>query len=428
MSSTSITLIAVIAVLVMMSAYFSATETAFSSLNKIRLKSLANNGNKRAAHALALLENYDKLLSTILIGNNIVNIASASIATVLFVEQFRLGNSGVTISTIVMTIVVLIFGEISPKSLAKESPERFAMFSTPFLSFFVKLLTPLNFLFRQWKKLLNKLFKAEDDRGITEEELITIVDEAENEGGIDEHESELIRSAIEFNDLEVEEILTPRVDVVAVEENDPMDKIAEVFRTNGLSRLPVYRETIDNIIGIIHEKDFYAQLYQNRNEIAPIIKTAVCATTSMPVSKLLRLLQGSKTHMAIVIDEFGGTAGIVTLEDILEELVGEIWDEHDEVVEEFKKNPDGSYLVSCSADLEDMFELLGLSEEVDTSTVSGWVIDELGGVPKVGDNFTYENLRVTVTRTDFRRVLEIRVELLPEQEEDSEKTGASAQR
>ena len=424
MSSTSITLIAVIAVLVMMSAYFSATETAFSSLNKIRLKSLANNGNKRAAHALALLENYDKLLSTILIGNNIVNIASASIATVLFVEQFRLGNSGVTISTIVMTIVVLIFGEISPKSLAKESPERFAMFSTPFLSFFVKLLTPLNFLFRQWKKLLNKLFKAEDDRGITEEELITIVDEAENEGGIDEHESELIRSAIEFNDLEVEEILTPRVDVVAVEENDPMDKIAEVFRTNGLSRLPVYRETIDNIIGIIHEKDFYAQLYQNRNEIAPIIKTAVCATTSMPVSKLLRLLQGSKTHMAIVIDEFGGTAGIVTLEDILEELVGEIWDEHDEVVEEFKKNPDGSYLVSCSADLEDMFELLGLSEEVDTSTVSGWVIDELGGVPKVGDNFTYENLRVTVTRTDFRRVLEIRVELLPEQEEDSEKTGA----
>ncbi len=424
MSSTSITLIAVIAVLVMMSAYFSATETAFSSLNKIRLKSLANNGNKRAAHALALLENYDKLLSTILIGNNIVNIASASIATVLFVEQFRLGNSGVTISTIVMTIVVLIFGEISPKSLAKESPERFAMFSTPFLSFFVKLLTPLNFLFQQWKKLLNKLFKAEDDRGITEEELITIVDEAENEGGIDEHESELIRSAIEFNDLEVEEILTPRVDVVAVEENDPMDKIAEVFRTNGLSRLPVYRETIDNIIGIIHEKDFYAQLYQNRNEIAPIIKTAVCATTSMPVSKLLRLLQGSKTHMAIVIDEFGGTAGIVTLEDILEELVGEIWDEHDEVVEEFKKNPDGSYLVSCSADLEDMFELLGLSEEVDTSTVSGWVIDELGGVPKVGDNFTYENLRVTVTRTDFRRVLEIRVELLPEQEEDSEKTGA----
>lgn len=424
MSSTSITLIAVIAVLVMMSAYFSATETAFSSLNKIRLKSLANNGNKRAAHALALLENYDKLLSTILIGNNIVNIASASIATVLFVEQFRLGNSGVTISTIVMTIVVLIFGEISPKSLAKESPERFAMFSTPFLSFFVKLLTPLNFLFQQWKKLLNKLFKAEDDRGITEEELITIVDEAENEGGIDEHESELIRSAIEFNDLEVEEILTPRVDVVAVEENDPMDKIAEVFRTNGLSRLPVYRETIDNIIGIIHEKDFYAQLYQNRNEIAPIIKTAVCATTSMPVSKLLRLLQGSKTHMAIVIDEFGGTAGIVTLEDILEELVGEIWDEHDEVVEEFKKNPDGSYLVSCSADLEDMFELLGLSEEVDTSTVSGWVIDELGGVPKVGDNFTYENLRVTVTRTDFRRVLEIRVELLPEQKEDSEKTGA----
>mgnify|MGYP002559538664 FL=1 len=424
MSSTSITLIAVIAVLVMMSAYFSATETAFSSLNKIRLKSLANNGNKRAAHALALLENYDKLLSTILIGNNIVNIASASIATVLFVEQFRLGNSGVTISTIVMTIVVLIFGEISPKSLAKESPERFAMFSTPFLSFFVKLLTPLNFLFQQWKKLLNKLFKAEDDRGITEEELITIVDEAENEGGIDEHESELIRSAIEFNDLEVEEILTPRVDVVAVEENDPMDKIAEVFRTNGLSRLPVYRETIDNIIGIIHEKDFYAQLYQNRNEIAPIIKTAVCATTSMPVSKLLRLLQGSKTHMAIVIDEFGGTAGIVTLEDILEELVGEIWDEHDEVVEEFKKNPDGSYLVSCSADLEDMFELLGLSEEVDTSTVSGWVIDELGGVPKVGDNFSYENLRVTVTRTDFRRVLEIRVELLPEQEEDSEKTGA----
>ncbi|MHB1315333.1 MAG: HlyC/CorC family transporter [Christensenellales bacterium] len=409
MDSDSITMTIVLVLLIMMSAYFSASETAFSSLNRARLKSMANNGNKRAVHALALVENYDRLLSTLLIGNNIVNITAASIATVLFVKEF--GENGVTIATIVMTISILIFGEISPKSLAKEAPESFALFSTPLMRFFIVLLMPLNFLFLLWKKLLSKLFKPNDDRSITEEELITIVDEAQNEGGIDENEGELIRSAIEFNDLDVGDILTPRVDIIAIEENSSMEDIAAIFRKEGFSRLPVYRGSIDNIIGVLHEKDFYTQIYMGSNNISAIIKNAVYATMGMKISHLLRMLQISKTHIAVVVDEFGGTAGIVTLEDILEELVGEIWDEHDEVKEYYKEQEDGSWLVSCNADLDEMFDRFGIQKEYDdATTVGGWVIEEMGRIPDVGEGFTFESLTVTVTKTSAKRVLEIHVQ------------------
>ena len=408
-------------VLITLSAYFSATETAFTSLNKIRIKNLAQSGNKKARSVYNLLQNSDRLLSTILIGNNLVLIIATSIATLLFTNQY--GPSGVSISTAVMTVVVLIFGEISPKILAKDSPESFAMFSSSILKLFLFVLQPVNFLVMLWRKLLSKIFKTKDDQGITEEELITLIDEAENEGGINSQEGELIRSAIEFNDTDVEEILTPRVDVIAIEEDTPMQEIAQIFRLHGYSRLPVYRGSIDTIIGVLHEKDFYTLLYREAKTIKNAITNVITATENMKISALLRLLQQDKSHIAIVVDEFGGTQGIVTLEDILEELVGEIWDEHDEVVELYNKVSDTVYLVSGNANFEDMLEALDikqLKKEYDSQSVSGWVIEEFGRLPEQGDGFMYGPHAVTITKTDFRRVTEIKIEkgAEPEDPED----------
>ena len=415
MDPSSIAKLVAILVLVVFSAYFSATETAFTSLNRIRLKSRAEAGDRRAASTLALADDYDRLLSTILIGNNVVNNASTSLATLLFISL--LGEAqGPAVATLVVTIVILIFGEISPKSMAKEFPEQFAMFSAPFLRLLMALLRPLTFLAAQWKKFLSLIIRKQGNAGITEEELITMVSEAENEGGLDQDESALIRSAIEFSDLEVEEILTPRVDIVAVEDTDSMDEIAKVFAENGYSRLPVYHEDIDNIVGVIHEKDFHAARYHGQSDVSAIIATVLYTTANTKISDLLRILQREKANMVIVVDEYGGTEGLCTLEDIVEELVGEIWDEHDEVIEEFKKQEDGSYLISCNANLTDLYDLFSIKGERDSTTVSGWVMEEVGRVPEEGDHFVYENLDVTVTKVDHRRVLEIRVVVLPEKE------------
>ena len=406
MDNNTITTIVILALLVLMSAYFSATETAFSSLNKIRIKNLANNsGNKKARLVLKLSENYDNLLSTILIGNNIVNIAAASLGTAIFVKYF--GDAGVTISTAVLTVVVLIFGEISPKSMAKESPERFAMFSAPILRVLLVILTPLNFIFMQWKRLLSRIFKVSDDKGITEEELITIVEEAEQEGGINAQEGELIRSAIEFNDLDVTDVLTPRTDIAAIADTDDKARIADLFLKTGYSRIPVYHERIDNIVGIINQKDFHNYVYHTDQTIDTIIKPAVFSIPTMKISNLLKLLQKSKSHIAVITDEYGGTMGIVTLEDIIEELVGEIWDEHDKVVNDFEQISDNIYKINCSANLDKMFKLFDINLELDIATVSGWVIETLGRIPKEGDCFTFENLDITVTKANPHRVLEI---------------------
>ncbi|OUN13462.1 HlyC/CorC family transporter [Flavonifractor sp. An9] len=415
--SSSLTMIVILIVLVILSAYFSATETAFTSLNRIRLKSKADAGNRRAALALRLVDQYDNLLSTILVGNNIVNLSASSLATVFFTEGLRLQN-GAVISTAVITIVVLVFGEVSPKSLAKEYPESFAMFSAPIMRILMVILTPVNFLFSLLKKLLSKVFHKQGDSGITEEELVTMVDQAESEGGLDQHESKLIRSAIEFNDMEVDEILTPRVDIVAVEDTDSMDNIAQAFAESGYSRLPVYHEDIDDIIGVIHEKDFHAARYRGQTDVKAITGPMLYTTGNTKISELLRILQREKAHMVIVVDEYGGTEGLVTLEDIVEELVGEIWDEHDEVIEEFKKQEDGSYLISCSADLTDLFDLFSIKGECDANTISGWVMEQIGRIPEEGDHFVSDGLDVTVTKVDHRRVLEIRVEVLPQPEED----------
>lgn len=406
-------LIVVIAILIIMSAYFSATETAFSSLNKIKLKNLAVNGSKRAENTLKLTKKFDSILSTILIGNNIVNIASASIATIVFTEFF--GNAGVTLSTIVMTIVVLIFGEISPKSLAKESPEKFAMFSTPILKGLLILFTPLNFLFGLWKRIISKVIKVEEISIEVEEELLTIVEEAEIKGGIDEHESKLIRSAIEFNDLDADQILTARVDLISIPKEATIEEVRKVFKENKFSRIPVYESNIDNIIGVIHEKDFYDILDENKDTIDSIIKPIVYVTSNTKISELLKKFQYLKNHMAVVIDEFGGTMVIITLEDVLEELVGEIWDEHDEIVEYFKKLDENRYSVICSVSLANFFEEFSMKEEIDdfeVQTVNGWIVNEFGYLPKIGESFLYKDLNIYISKIEGRRVKEIIVEKL----------------
>ena len=418
MDSSLIGMTVAIVLLVMCSAYFSATETAFTSLNTIRMKTWAENGDKRAARALALEQAYDKLLSSILIGNNIVNITATTISTLLFTKIFV--TYGATISTVVITIVVLIFGEISPKSVAKEFPERFAMFSAPILRVIILVLTPLNFLFSMWKKLLSKIFKPSGDDGITEEELMGIVDQAESEGGLDAHEGDLIRASIEFNELDVSDILTPRVDLVAVDEESTMQEVGALFVENGYSRLPIYHETIDNIIGVVHQKDFYKARVRGEDRLAMIKSPVVYTTPNTKIFKLLRILQMNKVHMAVVVDEYGGTEGIVTLEDILEELVGEIWDEHDEVTEFLHKQPDGSYNIDCTTDLDDMYDLFEIKGECEASTVSGWVLEQIDRIPKQGDHFIAEGLEVTVTAVDNRRVMEINVKPVPQEKAESD--------
>ena len=250
-------MLAALAALIALSAYFSATETAFTSLNRIRLKTRADDGDKRAARTLALAADYDRLLSTLLIGNNIVNNVATTIGAVLFIKLIG-GAKGPTVSATVLTVVILVFGEVTPKSLAKERPEAWAIAATPLLRVLAVVLTPVNFLFTQWKKLLRVLLRHQDDDGITEEELMGMVDQAETEGSLDQHESDLIRNAIEFNDMEVSEILTPRVDLEALADTATMEEAAAMYASSGFSRLPIYHDSIDNIIGVLHEKDFYA--------------------------------------------------------------------------------------------------------------------------------------------------------------------------
>ena len=407
-------------ILVAFSAFFSASETAFSSLNQIRLKSRADDGDSSAARVLAMAEQYDKLLSTILVGNNIVNIAAASIGTILF-SRLLGAERGATVSTIVLTIVVLIFGEVTPKSLAKEMPERVATMVSPFLSILIVILTPVTWLFTQWKKLLGHFIHSGESDTITEGELMTMVSEAENDGELTDRESELIRSAIEFDDVEVEEILTPRVDVIAVEDDLPLDEVAQTFAESGYSRLPVYHGTIDNIIGVVHEKDFYLARLKKEATLEELVKPTLYTTGSTQISQLLRTLREQHHHMAVVVDEYGGTEGIITLEDILEELVGEIWDEHDEVTEDFRKQSDGSWVVLGSASVDDLYETLGLPEDddIDSNTVNGLVQEKTCRLPKVGDKFTLGEYDGVVTRTAKRRVTEVR--LTPEEKPDAKK-------
>ena len=401
-------MLAALVALVALSAYFSATETAFTSLNRIRLKTRADDGDKRAARTLALAADFDRLLSTLLIGNNIVNNVATTIGAVLFIQLIG-SAKGPTVSATVLTVVILIFGEVTPKSLAKERPEAWAIVATPLLRVMAVLLTPVNFLFTQWKKLLRVLLRHQDDDGITEEELMGMVDQAETEGSLDQHESDLIRNAIEFNDMEVSEILTPRVDLEALADTATMEEAAAMYADSGFSRLPIYHDSIDNIIGVLHEKDFYAAYCRGVKRLSELKSSVLYTTETARISDLLRQLQQNKVHMAVVVDEYGGTQGIVTMEDIMEELVGEIWDEHDEEEVFIRKVDKDTYLVDAAMNFDDFAEFFHLNEETEMTSVSGWVMEQCDRVPEVGDRFSCQDLDVLVTRVDNHRTCEIKV-------------------
>lgn len=405
-------LLIVMIILVMFSAFFSSAETAFSSLNKVKLKAMEQGEkSKKVERTLKLADDFDIVLSTILIGNNIVNIASTSIAT-LFFTGLLCDNSdlGATVSTVVMTVVVLIFGEITPKTIAKEKAETFAVTVAPAVKFFVFLFYPLNMLFRGWKLLLNKMFRLEKNNAVTEEELKTYVDEAQTGGEISENESELIRSSIEFDDLYASDILTPRIDVEAVDKYAKLSDIEKIFKASGYSRLPVYIGDIDNIVGIIHHRDFEDIRSRGLKSLRTIIKTVPTVSPDTKISKLLRIFQKNKTHLAVVIDEFGGTEGIVTLEDILEELVGEIWDEHDEVEVDIEKIDDNTYIIDGMANLDDIFEYFGIDDKnTNVTTLNGWVMENTDKIPEIGDSFDYKDLHFEVVETDGRRAEKVKV-------------------
>ena len=418
MTTTMWILVAALGVCVALSAFFSASETAYSALNKVKLKTMIADGNKRAELALELAEDYDKLLTTILIGNNVVNIAGTSMATVLFTGL--LGDMGATTSTVVMTLVILLFGETSPKSLAKAMPEKLAIAVARPIRLLEKILAPLNYLFRAWKKLISGMFDKDDNESYIEAELMTMVDEAENEGDMDAHEGELIRSAIEFNDRDAISILTPRVDMTAIEDTATMDEAADIFRESGYSRIPVYHEDLDHIVGILHEKDYYSRLHAGCDDIRQIMLPPVWAPATLQISKLLKLFQTSKTHMVILLDEFGGTEGLVTLEDVMEELVGEIYDEHDDVNEEMTALEDGSYSVDGSMQLTDLLEKLYVEDRFEADTVGGWAGEMLGRIPTVGSSYETDGLRCVVTEMEKRRVTRVRIWKLETVEELTE--------
>ena len=399
------------AVCLLLSAYFSATETAFSSASTTRLKTLAEKGNANAALACRLLEQYDRLLSTILIGNNIVNIATASIGTVLFVHHY--GDAGATISTVVVTVVVLIFGEISPKSIAKDCAERFAMFSAPILRVLIWVLLPLNLLFSLWKRLLAKAFRLNGESKMSQEELLMLVDEVQQGGSIDKSEGELLRNAIEFSEQQAKDILIHRVDLAALPVTASWEETAALFTNTKYSRLLVYQDSIDHILGTIHRKDFYVGCGVTDKLIAELLSPTIFVPENEPISLLLKKMQQGKTHVAVVVDEYGGTCGIVTMEDILEELVGEIWDEHEQEEIPIRETAEHTYLVDAGMDFDDFADFFYLKTDSEMVSVSGWVMERCGGVPESGDRFTYDDLDVLVVKVDHHRIEELRVTQRP---------------
>ena len=423
--------IIIMAVCLLMSAYFSATETAFSTLSKTKLKTKIDKGNKRASLALRLSENYDRLISTILIGNNLVNILLSSIATVFVItlcvrvkDQTFADNYSTLISTAAVTVIVLIFGEITPKSIAKNRPEGFAMFSAPLMQFFIWILIPFSFLFSLWTKLVAKIFRVKADSKMSQEELLMLVEEVQEEGTIDDEEGDLLRNAINFTELKAEDILTHRVDLEGFEIGTPMEEIGQLFEESHFSRLLVYEDSIDKIVGVLHSKDVFTAKGLTSKPLDELITPPLFIHKGERIDDLLRELQTNKSHLAVVLDEYGGTLGIVTMEDILEELVGDIWDEHDEVVEDYKEIGENTYRIDCSGNLVDFCEFFDLEIESDSITINGWIMEVLDKIPACGDRFRFENLDVTVTETDFHRVSSIHVvRLEPEEdEEDSKKS------
>lgn len=415
--------IVVICLLLAISAVCSATETAFSAANHIRLKNLATSGNKSAQKALKITENFDKALTAILIGNNIVNISASSLATVLFTEQF--GSGSVAAATLVMTVLVLIFGEILPKSLAKENAESFSMLMAAPLSVCMTILTPAIWFFSAIKRFATALLGGKKEQpSVTEEELKYIIDEIETEGVLEEQESDLVRSALDFDETSIGEVLVPRVNIVGVEIHTDMERIKEIFMDNCYSRMPVYEGTIDSIVGIIHQADFFKLYLSGSGEgIESIMNKPVFIPESKRISDVMKLMQKKKVHMAVVIDQYGGTEGICTLEDIIEELVGDIYDERDEVDDSFKVLGENRWQVSAELSVSDFLEKADLDEdliEADSNSLGGWVIEKIDRFPENGERLIIEPFIVTVKMEDAQRIDSLTIERSKEPPQDND--------
>ena len=417
--------IGILVFLLAMSAYFSASETAFSSVNRTRLKTLIEKGSRSAKLALKLSDEYDRLISTILIGNNIVNIAMASLGTMLFVKYYG-DELGTTLSTVVITIAVLIFGEISPKSIAKDCAESFAIFSAPFLQFLIWILTPGCFLFSAWKKILSKLLKLDNDSRISQAELLMFVEEVQQDGSINKNDGELLRNAIEFSDVEVKDILTPRVKLEALPSNCSKEDVARLFQETKFSRLLIYDGTIDHIVGVIHHKMFYVGAGITEKPLKDIIRPVLFVFQNEKISSLIKKLQQKQVQVAVVLDEYAGTCGIVTMEDILEELVGDIWDEHDDVEEFFKKVSENLYHVNAAVHLSDFCDFFGVKIDSDMVSLNGWVLEHFHSIPKAGDSFEYEDLKITVLASEHRRIALLEVERESQEEPNIQQEGVSS--
>ena len=398
------------------SAFCSASETALSSVSTIRLKNLVEDGNEKAGRALTIAEDYDKFLTTILVGNNIVNIASASLATVIATNLVGAAY-GPLVSTIAMTIIVLIFGEILPKSYAKANSEKVALLFSGVISFLIKLLKPIVWVFLQIKKLTLSKDPGEAQPYVTENELKYIIETIEGEGVLEKQESDLVQSALDFDEITAQEILTPRVDLTAINISDTPEEVYETVSEGHYSRIPVYEKSIDSIIGILYVREYLLALSSGKQpELRSLLHECPFVHKTMKISLLLNELKRSKTHLAVVTDDYGGTMGIVTMEDILEELVGDIWDESDEVENNFVEKADNLFEVSGDMNIYDMFENLDMNLknfEAEYSTVGGWVLETLEHLPETGEAFTFENLTITVLEVEDQRIQRVLVKRDP---------------
>ncbi len=417
--------IVICVVLLMLSAFFSSTETAFSSVSKVRLKTLADNGNKKAQTALYVSERYSKALTTILVGNNIVNIANSALATVFFVRL--LGDAqGSVISTIVITIVVLIFGEVLPKNIAIGKAESICMTFAPLLKFLMVILTPISIVLMGINKLYEKIAKKENafEPSVTEDELKYIIESIEEEGVLEQQESELVQSALEFDEKTAEEILTPRVDMVAIDIDDPIEEITEFVLKERYSRIPVYRDNIDKIIGVLHTRDYLEVLINSKEkpDIEAMLQPAHFIYKTKKLSALLADFKYNKIHLAVVTDDYGGILGIVTMEDLLEQIVGEIWDEDEEEERLFLKISDNKYEVSGDLPISDMLELFGKPSkyiETDSNSVGGWALEQLANIPEPGECFTYKEFEINIREVVDQRILSMIISYTPSEADEN---------
>lgn len=416
---------AIIILLVMCSAFFSSTETAYSAASKIRLKSYSDSGNKKAKRAYRISESYDKALSTILVGNNIVNIAASALATLFFVSFFG-EATGTVLSTVVLTVIILIFGEVMPKNIAMENSERVAMSSSGILSFLMVVFTPITFLLLKLNDLVKKLAGRgrKKEPTVTEDELKYIVESIEDEGVLEEQESELVQSALEFDEKTAYDILTPRVDMTAIDIDDDPEHIKEIILAERFSRIPVYRDSVDNIIGVLHTRDYLEMLLKTGTpDLSSMIQPAFFIYRSKKLSSILADFKYKRLHLAVVTDDYGGTLGIVTMEDLLEQLVGDIWDEDEEIENKYRRLDDNKYEISGDMNISDMLELFELEPkyiETDSKSVGGWAIEQIGDIPENGTHFSYHELDIVINEVEDQRVNKLTVTLTERKEKDDE--------